>query len=155
MYATITVRDMLKKKGQGYWATTPETTAYDALELMADKDIGAVLVMDGQRLVGIFSERDYARKVILKGRSSRSTLVADLMTSPAITAGPDLNLHECMVLMTNNHIRHLPVVEERMVTGVLSIGDVVASIIRSQEATIHQLEDYISGEDYAVRRTAR
>ena len=151
MYTSITVRDILRKKGQGYWATTPGTTAYDALELMSDKNIGALLVMDGQRLVGIFSERDYARKVILKGKSSKTTLVEELMTRPAITAGPDLNLHECMILMTGNHIRHLPVTEGSMVTGVLSIGDVVAAVIASQEETIHQLEDYISGEDYAVR----
>ena len=151
MYTAITVREMLKKKGQGYWATTPDSTAYSALELMADKNIGAVLVMDGQRLVGIFSERDYARKVILRGLSSKTTLVADLMTSPAITAGPDLNLQECMVLMTANHIRHLPIAEDGRVVGVLSIGDVVAAIIAQQEETIHQLEDYISGEDYAVR----
>ena len=151
MYTSITVGDMLKKKGQGYWATTPDSTAYSALELMADKNIGAVLVMDGQRLAGIFSERDYARKVILRGLSSKTTLVGDLMTSPAITAGPDLNLQECMVLMTANHIRHLPIVEGGRVNGILSIGDVVAAIIVRQEETIHQLEDYISGEDYAVR----
>lgn len=151
MYTSITVRDVLRKKGHGYWATMPEATAYSALELMSDKNVGAVLVMDGQRLVGIFSERDYARKVILMGRSSKTTLVRDLMTSPAITAGPDLSLHECMVLMTSNHVRHLPVMEGGAVIGVLSIGDVVASVIAVQEETIHQLEDYISGEDYAVR----
>jgi len=151
MYTSVTVADMLKKKGQGYWATMPESTAYSALELMADKNIGALLVMDGKRLAGIFSERDYARKVILRGRSSKTTLVGDLMTSPAITAGPDLSLHECMVLMTANHIRHLPILDRGDVVGVLSIGDVVAAIIASQEETIHQLEDYISGEDYAVR----
>jgi signal-transduction protein with cAMP-binding, CBS, and nucleotidyltransferase domain len=151
MYSSITVQEMLKKKGQGYWATTPDSTAYSALELMADKNIGAVLVMDGQRLAGIFSERDYARKVILRGLSSRTTLVGDLMTSPAITAGPDLTLQESMVLMTANHIRHLPIAEDGRIVGVLSIGDVVAAIIAQQEETIHQLEDYISGEDYAVR----
>jgi signal-transduction protein with cAMP-binding, CBS, and nucleotidyltransferase domain len=151
MYTSITVRDILRRKGQGYWATTPETTAYEALELMAEKDIGALLVMDGNKLAGIFSERDYARKVILKGRSSKTTLVQELMTSPAITAGTALNLHECMVLMTENHIRHLPVIEGSMIIGVLSIGDVVAAVIAAQEETIHQLEDYISGEDYAVR----
>lgn len=150
MYRSISVRDILRKKGHGYWATTPGTTAYDALELMSDKDIGAVLVMDGHTLAGVFSERDYARKVILRGKSSKTTLVRDLMTTPAIAAGPDLNLHECMVLMTENHIRHLPVVEDGMAIGVVSIGDVVAQIISCQEETIHLLEGYISGEDYTA-----
>jgi len=151
MNTTITVRDVLRKKGQGYWATTPEMTAYDALDLMSDKNIGAVLVMEGSRLVGIFSERDYARKVILMGKSSKTTQVADLMTSPAISARLDMTLHDCMILMTDNHIRHLPIVEDGLVVGVMSIGDVVSAIIEGQEETIHQLEDYISGEDYAVR----
>lgn len=151
MYTTITVRDVLRKKGQGFWAATPETTAYDALELLADKNIGAVLVMEGTRLVGIFSERDYARKVILRGKSSKTTQVAALMTGPAIFARLDMTLRDCMILMTDNHVRHLPIVEDGLVVGVISIGDVVSAIIEGQEETIHQLEDYISGEDYAVR----
>ena len=152
MHTALTVREMLaRKKGFGYWAVRPETTAYDALELMADKDIGAVLVMEGTSLAGIFSERDYARKVILKGKASRTTSVGDLMTSPAITAGPEMNLHECMVMMNGNRIRHLPVVENGTVLGVLSIGDVVNAVIALQEATIQQLEGYISGEEYGLQ----
>jgi CBS domain-containing protein len=151
MYQAITVREMLqRKKGFGYWGVRPETMAYDALELMAEKDIGAVLVMEGPKLVGIFSERDYARKVILKGKASRTTSVAELMSSPAITSGPELTLHECMVLMNGNHIRHLPVVEAGSVLGVVSIGDVVKAVIAAQDETIHQLEGYISGEEYGV-----
>jgi len=151
MNTSIRVRDMLARKGYGYWAVTPETSAYDALELLADKDIGAVIVMDGLKLKGIFSERDYARKVILMGKSSRTTTVGDLMTSPAITVGPELNLYECMVLMNGNRVRHLPVVEGGKVLGVLSIGDVVNAVIASQESMIQQLEGYISGEAYGVR----
>ena len=151
MYTSVTVREMLeRKKGYGYWAVTPMTTAYDALELMAEKDIGAVLVMDGQRLVGMFSERDYARKVILRGRSSKETTINELMTSPAITAGPELSLQDCMVLMNGNRIRHLPVVEAGAVLGVLNIGDVLKTIISAQDAVIHHLEGYISGEEYGV-----
>ncbi len=151
MYTSITVKDILKKKGQGFWAVAPEATAYDALGMMAEKDIGALLVMEGRRLVGIFSERDYARKVILKGKSSKTTTVAELMTSPVITAGPDLNLQECMILMASNHIRHLPVTEGGQVVGMLSTRNVVDAVISDQEAQIQQLEGYISGEDYAVR----
>lgn len=154
MYTSVKVGDILKKKGRGFWAVAPKTTAFDALSMMADKDIGALLVMEGQRLIGIFSERDYARKVILKGKSSKTTAVEELMSSPVITAGPELNLQECMILMAGNHIRHLPVMDEGAVIGVLSTRNVVETVISSQEATIHQLEDYISGEDYAVK-TAR
>lgn len=151
MHSSITVSEMLGKKGYGYWAITPDTMAYDALELMAKRDIGALLVMDGTRLAGIFSERDYARKVILKGKASRTTPAAELMTSPAITAGPEMSLHDCMVLMNGNHVRHLPVVESGSVLGVVSIGDVVKAVIAVQEATISQLEGYISGEEYGLR----
>ena len=150
MTSTRTVRDVLRKKGSGYWGIPPRTMAYDALELMADKNIGALLVVDRQKLVGIFSERDYARKVILKGKSSRTTTVEELMSSPPISAGPDMTIHECMVLMSQNHIRHLPVVESGVITGVMSASDVVTDIIETQEATIHQLEGYIRGDDVEI-----
>lgn len=149
MYASMTVQDVLRKKGKGYWAVSPATTAYDALELMAEKNIGALMVVDGKRLLGMFSERDYARKVILKGKSSRTTSVAELMSSPPICAGPGMSLHECMVLMTGNHIRHVPVLEDGVIQGVLSIGDVVAATIACQEEIIHQMENYIAGDDCA------
>jgi CBS domain-containing protein len=111
---------------------------------MADKNVGALLVMEDGRLEGVFSERDYARKVILKGKSSKNTKVGDLMTREPITITPDQSLRECMVLMTNNHIRHVPVVDGDTVLGIVSIGDVVNTIIAEQEATIEDLESYIT-----------
>lgn len=155
MYSTSTVSDILRAKGHGYLGIMPDATAYAALEIMSEKDVGALLVMDEGKLVGIFSERDYARKVILKGKTSRTTTVGELMSSPPICASPELTIGDCMVLMTSNHIRHLPVVVKNEVIGVLSIGDVVSAIIRSQEATITQLESYITGDDYAVAGSAR
>jgi CBS domain-containing protein len=146
MYNTMTVHDILRSKGNGYLAMPPGATAYAALEVMADHNVGALLVMDEGKLVGVFSERDYARKVILLGKSSRSTTIGELMSSPPICASPGSTLHDCMVLMTTNHIRHLPIMEVRTVVGVVSLGDVVGLIIRSQEATINQLENYISGD---------
>jgi CBS domain-containing protein len=130
----------------------PDASAYAALELMAEHDVGALLVLeDGGKLVGVFSERDYARKVILKGRSSRETTVGELMSANPITVSPEAGLQECMVLMTNNHVRHLPVKDNGEVLGVVSIGDVVSAIMKKQESTIHQLESYISGDDYPAR----
>ena len=149
MFASMTVQDVLRRKGRGYWAVNPSTTAYDALELMAEKNIGALLVIEDKRLVGMFSERDYARKVILKGKSSRTTSVEELMSSPPICAGPAMSLHECMVLMTGNHIRHVPVLQDGAVFGVLSINDVVNATISCQEELIQQMENYIAGDDCA------
>jgi CBS domain-containing protein len=140
-----TVRAVLDHKGVGVCAVTPETPVYEALEIMADKDIGAVLVMDEADLCGIFSERDYARKVILQGKASRETTVGELMTSPAIVATLDLSVDDCMRLMTDYRIRHLPVTGEDAVIGVLSIGDLVNWIIRRQEEEIHHLHHYIAG----------
>ncbi len=154
MYSTMTVHDILRSKGHGYLAMPPGATAYAALEVMADHNVGALLVLDEGKLVGVFSERDYARKVILKGKSSRSTTVGELMSSPPICASPGITLHDCMVLMTSNHIRHLPIMEIGAIVGVVSLGDVVGLIIRSQEATINQLENYISGDifpDYVAQ----
>jgi signal-transduction protein with cAMP-binding, CBS, and nucleotidyltransferase domain len=150
MDTSRTVRDVLRKKGNSYWGVPPSTMAYDALELMAEKNIGALLVVDRQRLVGIFSERDYARKVILKGKSSRTTTVEELMSSPPICARLDMTIHECMVLMSKNQIRHLPVLDDGAIRGVLSVSDVVTDIIDTQEATIHQLEGYIRGDDVDI-----
>ena len=155
MVDTMTVRDILRTKGHGYLGMPPAATAYAALEVMADHDIGALLVLDEGRLIGIFSERDYARKVILKGKSSRSTTVGELMSSPPICASPELTVRECMILMTGNHIRHLPVLVNGDVIGVVSLGDVVSAVIRNQEATINQLENYITGDDYPARVLTR
>ena len=141
-----TVKQILDRKGHEVWSIEPQATVYDALRLMSDKDIGALLVMEGDRLVGIFSERDYARKIILLGRSSKETAVGEIMTSRVFTVRPDQSTEACMALMTEHHIRHLPVVTDERVAGVVSIGDVVKAIISNQEFTISQLENYISGE---------
>ncbi len=140
-----TVRAVLDHKGIGVCAVAPETPVYEALEIMADRDIGAVLVMEDADLCGIFSERDYARKVILQGKASRATTVGEIMTSPAIVATLDLSVDDCMRLMTDYRIRHLPVTGEDAVIGVLSIGDLVNWIIRRQEEEIHHLHHYIAG----------
>lgn len=142
------VSDILQTKGFEKWAVQPETTVYDALSLMADKDIGALLVLDNDRLVGIFSERDYARKVILEGKSSKITPVKDIMSTKVYFVSPEQTIEECMALMTSKHIRHLPVMRDERVQGVISIGDVVKAIISDQEFTIDQLERYISGGGY-------
>ena len=144
MHTTITVGQVLNTKGHCFWAIAPDETAYHALEIMAAKNVGALLVMENGKLVGMFSERDYARKVILKGKSSKSTAVRELMTSEPICIGPDQSIHECMVIMTSNHVRHVPVMECGLLKGVVSIGDVVNAIISDQEITIQELESYIT-----------
>jgi len=141
----ITVRQLLEGKGYDVWSITPGASVYDALALMADKGIGALLVLEGERLVGLISERDYARKVILKGKSSMETPVREIMTERVIWVGPEQTNEECMALMTAKHIRHLPVLAEDQVIGIISIGDVVKAIISEQEFLIEQLERYIVG----------
>jgi CBS domain-containing protein len=140
-----TVRQMLSAKGGEVWSVTPETPVLEALRLMADKNVGAVLVCRGEALVGILSERDYARKVILKGRTSQETPVADIMTTRVVYVRPDQTSDDCMALMTDKHIRHLPVLEQGKLAGVISIGDVVRAVIADQRFTIAQLENYITG----------
>ncbi len=142
----VTVRQILKNKGSQIWSTEPDATVYSALQLMAEKGIGALLVLADGKLVGIFSERDYARKVILHGKSSAETPVSEIMTPGVITVRLDQTIGECMTLMTEKRFRHLPVVEGDRVVGVISIGDVVKAIISDQEFMIKQLEIYISGE---------
>lgn len=139
------VKDILDVKGRNVWSIDPNATVYDAMKLMAEKEIGALMVMEGSKLVGIISERDYARKVILQGRSSPTTQVREIMTSRVVYAQPDQNIEECMALMTEKRVRHLPVIEEGKVVGVISIGDLVKSIIDEQKFIIEQLERYISG----------
>ena len=138
------VSDLLKHKGRDVWSLAPEATVFEALEEMARKRVGALLVMEGERLVGIFSERDYARKVILLGKSSRKTPVREIMSHRVVYADPDLTIDEVMALMTAKRIRHLPVVVEERVVGVISIGDVVRCIIEDQEVHIQELTDYIT-----------
>lgn len=130
------------------YTVTSDQTVLDALKLMAEKNIGAVLVVDAGQLTGIFSERDYARKVILKDRSSGDTRISEVMTARVITIEPDQRLEECMVIMSDKHIRHLPVVNEGELLGIISINDVVTAIIRDQKSRINSLESYISGSPY-------
>lgn len=146
--AVVTVKHLLDGKDSKVWTVAPEATAYAALQLMADKNVGAVPVVDSGRVIGIFSERDYARKVILKGKSSRETAVRDLMTAEVYTVDPETGIEDCMALMTNRRIRHLPVLERQQLTGIISIGDVVKSIIEEQRGTIRELRDYVAGNMY-------
>jgi CBS domain-containing protein len=138
-----TVAQMLQQKPGSVISINQNSTVLDALKLLADKDIGAVLVMDGSRLAGIFSERDYARKVALKGKSSSDTPVAEVMTRQVVCVTPAQTNEDCMALMTGKRIRHLPVIEHDRVLGVLSIGDLVKDLISEQQFTISQLEHYI------------
>ena len=141
-----TVRSILQSKGQEVYSLPPEATVYNALEMMAEKKTGALLVIGNGKLLGVISERDYARKGILQGRMSKDTPVSEIMVSPAIVASLDNTVEECMHLMTSNRIRHLPIVERDQVVGVVSIGDLVKSIITEQAETIDRLQDYIHGK---------
>jgi len=138
-----TVAQMLELKSTGVISISQEATVLDALKLLAEKDIGALLVMDGTRLVGIFSERDYARKVSLKGKASADTPVSEIMTRQVVCVTPKQTNEECMALMTEKHVRHLPVIDKDRVVGVLSIGDLVKDAISEQQFIISQLEHYI------------
>jgi CBS domain-containing protein len=140
-----TAAQLLKRKGHDVWSVSPDATVYEAIEIMAEKRIGSLLVLAGGTLAGIISERDYARKVILKGRSSKETHVREIMTAPVIYVRPGNSVDECMKIITEQRIRHLPVMEGEEVVGVVSIGDVVKWIMSAQEHTIQQLQNYVSG----------
>ena len=140
-----TVTQLLRTKGQGILSVSPETPVFNALQVMAEKNVGALLVVEREELVGIFSERDYARKVILKGKSSKDTPVREIMSSHVLYVRPEQTIEDCMALMTDKRVRHLPVVVEEKVVGVISIGDVVRGIIDDQEFHIHELTKYITG----------
>jgi CBS domain-containing protein len=138
------VSELLDRKGGQVWAVAPGDSVLDAIRLMAEKGIGAVLVRDGERLAGILSERDYARKIILQGKSSKDTPVREIMTSELITVRPSQTVQDCMALMTQSRIRHLPVVEGEKLVGILSIGDLVKEVIEDQKFQIQQLQSYIA-----------
>jgi len=140
-----TVHSMLRHKGSEIFWVAPEATVYDAVAMMADKGVGALLVLSGGKLTGIVSERDYARKVILKGKHSHEIQVKEIMTSPVFTVSPDHSVEDCMRVITAHRIRHLPVMERDALVGMISIGDVVRSIISAQAHTIDQLSGYIEG----------
>ena len=140
-----TVTFLLRAKGNEVLTVSPDTPVFEALGVMAEKNVGAVLVVEGERLVGIFSERDYARKVILKGKSSKETPVREIMSSTVLYVTPERTIEECMVLMTEKRVRHLPVLEGDRLVGVISIGDIVKEVIAEQEFIIEQLQNYITG----------
>jgi CBS domain-containing protein len=146
MELTDSIERILKRKGPQVHSISADASVYEALEKLAEKDIGALVVMDGPALVGVFSERDYVRKVILKGRSSREMLVREIMSSPAVTVDLKATIDDCMALMTSRRFRHLPVVQAGAVVGVVSIGDLVNWVITLQNETIHHLENYITGK---------
>ena len=141
----ITIEHLLKNKENQIWSVEPKISIFEALKIMSDKEIGALLVIEDEKLVGIFSERDYARKVILKGKSSKNTQVGELMTKKVLYIDPEKTINDCMAIMTDKHIRHLPVIENDKVIGMVTIGDVISQIISEQEFTIKHLENYITG----------
>jgi CBS domain-containing protein len=141
-----TIGSVLKRKESALWSVTPRQTVYEAIEMMADKSVGALLVVSEDKLVGIISERDYARKVILKGKSSATTLVNDIMTTPVIFVTLNQTVDQCMEVMTKNHIRHLPVMGEEKLLGIVSIGDLVKWAVSEQEQTIQHLHNYIEAK---------
>ncbi|HKW14161.1 MAG TPA: CBS domain-containing protein [Candidatus Krumholzibacteria bacterium] len=145
MTTMTTVRDILDRKGRQVFSVTPGDSVYHALELMSDQHIGALMVVEDNQLVGVVSERDYARKIALKGRASRDTRVSDIMTKSVFCIRPGARIEDCMALMTEKSVRHLPVMDDDRLDGVISIGDVVKATITHQEFIIEQLEHFISG----------
>jgi CBS domain-containing protein len=146
MEVTGTVNSILARKGSAIWSIAPDATVFEAIQLMAEKNVGALPVVQNDQLVGIISERDYTRKVILQGKSSKETPVRDIMTQRLVTADPDDRVSECMQRMTENRVRHLPVLEANKMVGILSIGDVLAWLIAAQRNAIDNLERYVTGD---------
>jgi CBS domain-containing protein len=140
-----TISEILNHKGHSAWSISPDATVFDAIQMMADKNIGALLVTENDKLVGIISERDYTRKVMLKGKASKTTAVKEILSSHVIHVSPTHTVEECMRLMTDHHFRHLPVLDGEKIAGIISIGDLVNWIISAQHTTISQLQTYITG----------
>jgi len=145
MIDSSTIGEILRSKGNQVWSVPPESTVYDAIKMMADKNIGAVAVMEGERLVAILTERDYTRKVVLQGKASKSTQVREIVTGQVVSVTPNHTVEECLRLMTKHRFRHLPVMEGEKLVGLVSIGDLVNSVISAQQTTIEQLQTYITG----------
>jgi CBS domain-containing protein len=140
------VKDILQEKGSQVYAVAPDATVYEALQQMAEENVGALMVMEGERMVGLISERDYARKIVLKGKFSKDVAVREIMSTQMVTIGPDEDVEGCMELMTDRRVRHLPVFDDGRLIGLISIGDIVNTIIRHKEEIIEQLENYIKGK---------
>lgn len=145
MIPTGSINEILDHKGTSVWTVAPDATVFDAIQMMSDKNIGALLVTEHEKLIGIISERDYTRKVALKGRSSKELKVREIITDRVLSVTPQHTVEECMRLMTENRVRHLPVLDGQKIAGVISIGDLVNWIISAQSTTIRQLETYITG----------
>jgi CBS domain-containing protein len=145
MTPTGTISEILTHKGAAVWSISPDATVYEAIEMMANKNIGALLVIEHGKLVGIISERDYTRKIALKGKSSKQTPVKEILSGQVIRVSPAHTVEDCMRLMTDHRVRHLPVLDGESILGIISIGDLVNWIISAQTTTIHQLQTYISG----------
>lgn len=146
MNVTGTIDSILNHKSSNLWSVTPDTTVFDSIKLMSHKNVGALLVLKDEKLLGMFSERDYTRKVILKGKSSKTTAVQEVVSTPVISVTPQHTIEECMRLMTDHRVRHLPVLEGDKVVGIVSIGDLVNWIISAQHVALKQMEAYISGQ---------
>jgi len=145
MKSSVPISALLHHKGTALWSITPELTVFEAIKLMADKNIGALLVLSGGKLVGVFTERDYTRKIALQGKKSKETQVREVLSSKIVSVTPGHTVEECMKLMTENRVRHLPVLVNEKVTGIVSIGDLVNWTISAQDAAIAQMEQYIAG----------
>lgn len=145
MIDTTHISEIISSKGSTVWNVSPETTVFDAIQLMAEKNIGALAVLEGGRLIGVVSERDYTRKVILRGKASKTTSVREILSGQVISVTPEHSVEECLRLMTENRIRHLPVLQQGQLAGIISIGDLVNWIISAQRSHIEQLQTYISG----------
>ncbi len=150
----LKIEDVLKTKGDTIWSVTSKDTVFRALEILADKDIGALLVIDEGKMVGIVTERDYSRKVILKGKFSKETTVGEVMTTIVFSMGPEKSIEECMALMTNTRIRHVPVIASGKLIGMVSMGDVVNAIIKKQKVEIDDLKNYVTSSGYRSEWTS-